>query len=45
MDWIQSSRGVFDTCKLSFNFNPSWASLELNSLHRDKKIALLVLHD
>ena len=41
--WIQYSRGIFDTCKFSFNFNPSWASLQLNGLYRDKEIALLVL--
>ena len=41
----ESSRGIFDSCKLFFNFNPIWASPQLNGLHRDKQIALLMLHD
>ena len=45
ISWIQSSRGIFDMCKLSFNFNPSWVFLQLNGLYKDKKIVLLVLHD
>ena len=31
----ESSRGIFVACKLSFNFNPSWASLQLNGMHID----------
>ena len=31
----ESSRGIFVACKLPFNFNPGWASLQLNGLHRD----------
>ena len=33
----ESSRGIFDMCKLSFNFNPSWASLQIYGLHKDLK--------